>query len=811
MSSPKRSCSSCTFFQDAPLQGYGWCTHPKRQLTTEVRILVRKGELACRNPWGNDQWESKVPGADSGTRAGQPPPDRLIAGAGATASADDQVTSVTTSLSLQSPSPESTGERGRISAHRTVPDDVIVSQPAMLPEDGPPASAEPAVETAADRQERDDLNLPAHEDQQERVRVIARGNRDAILKARERMVLRRGGSGRAAVAPPNRGDGSEDIEASHSGDESRDDAQDVDRFRDDSLLPVARRFGRRYQGHHAGPDTRSRGYADPAPPVPADEVNGRLWQSPQVTRSSDAARFESVPEIKPDLALPQLRSFLQANGSGSDTADGTDGGAGTDQPETSYDRVLRRAQAIQTASQKERSSRLIRNRANAGFAAPQPVASGAAVSTATGERTATAVRPTTTQFRTEVDAQPVEGETQHFHHAEDEWDAEWDDTPPVTAGAPDTQYDEAPFLDDAVYPRYDDDDDADPVPRVEPQHSWWRGLSLGFRRRAEPEWFEVDGADAFDDGNAWLDLDDDDAAPEVWPADDDLADDEVPAGSRGRERVFSFASEQGMQVRPSVSLRDSRAAEEELIDYELTDEVLETSFADDTDRIQAESWREDNQQFSDRAIASADRTRRDVAFALSDPGEMDAFRAALFGPVSNDTAPPVNTRPERPTSRRAPEPSRVPREDIPASSRELPARGDRPSRVQHRYLEEMEFDIRDFVEQDEELLDMRVQIAPDIPRACQTCRNFRPSESGERGWCTNDFAFTHRQMVNADDLPCQSSIGCWWLPSDESWMPEEALAFRDSPTPLTDQLVARRHGRGASEDHRDTALYVREM
>lgn len=808
MSSPKRSCSSCTFFHDAPLQGYGWCTHPKRQLTTEVRILVRKGELACRNPWGNDEWESKSPDSGSGARAVQPATDRLIGGTGA--ASEDRVTSVTPSPSLQSPTPDPARVQRHVSAQRAAPDDVIVSQPSMLPEAGPPDCAEPAVAIRGSREERNDLNLPAYEDQQERVRVIARGNRDAILKARERMILRRGGAERATVTAPT-GDGMPDDPAvsSNSGNDSRDDAPDADRFADDSMLPVAHRFARRSHGDHSGSGTRSRGYADPTPPVPADEVTGRLWQSPQVTRSSDAARFESVPEIKPDLALPRLRTFLQVNGSGSDTQRQTDERDDTEQVETSYDRVLQRAQAIKTASQKQRDSRLIRNRPSTQFPASRLVASGAAGFIATHERPAMEARSMTGRHRHEID-DVRESETPRFHQ-EDEWAAEPDDAGTVSVGMLDTPTEEDPFPYDDASPLYDDEDEPALGPRSEPQHSWWRGLSIGFRRRAEQDPLEMDSLGAFgDDGEGLYD-----AEPEDWSDDDDLADDEEPGGSGGHERVFSFASDEGIRIRPSISLEDSRAAEEELIDYELTDEILETSFADDTDRVQSEAWREERQDVSasrDREPARSDhRSRSKSAFALSDPRAMDAFREALFGTVSDRVDAPVNSQLERSQPRKVAEPAPVPWEDSPTARLERPVRDDRPVRAQHRYAEEAAFDIRDFVEQDEELLDMRVQIAPGVPRACQTCRNFRPSDSGERGWCTNDFAFTHRQMVNAEDLPCQSSIGCWWLPSDETWMPVEDLAFRGHPTPLTDRLIARRQDRDVGDDHRESVLYVREM
>jgi len=691
----------------------------------------------------------------------------------------------------------------------------------MLPEAGPAAATEPGVPGVpfrGDQDEGNDLNLPAHEDQQERVRVIARGNRDAILKARERMVLRRGGTERATVAASAEDEISDDGTATHHVTGARDNGAVADRFADDSLLPVADRFARRSQGHLSGLDSRTRGYADPTPPVPADEVNGRLWQSPQVTRSSDAARFESVPEIKPDLALPQLRTFLRVNEPGSDTQvqpGGQGGQDDTEQPETSYDRVLQRAQAIKSASQKERNSRLIRNRPRPQFPAPRLIASGAVESTPAHEHTAVPDRPVVVERRQDIDEESLESETPRFH-VEDEWDAEPDDARTAASGTLDPYGDEDPLIDDDGYPLYDDDDDdfdeAAPSPRTGPQHSWWRGLNIGFRRRAEQHSLQMDGPNASDDDSDWLD--DADPASEPWPADDDLADSEEPAASRGPERVFSFASGQGPDIRPSISLRDSRTAEEELIDYELTDEVLETSFADDTDRIQSEAWREERHAVSKNSgpvPTRTDRSRTESAFALSDPREMDAFRAMLFGTVSEGADARMQSHPDRQRSRRTPEPSPVPREDVPAARQERPDGDDRPVRAQHRYVEEVEFDIRDFVEQDEELLDMRVQIAPDIPRACQTCRNFRPSESGERGWCTNDFAFTHRQMVNADGLPCQSSIGCWWLPSDESWMPDVDTAFRDRPTPLTDRLIAHRHGRGLSEDNRESVLYVREM
>lgn len=79
-----------------------------------------------------------------------------------------------------------------------------------------------------------------------------------------------------------------------------------------------------------------------------------------------------------------------------------------------------------------------------------------------------------------------------------------------------------------------------------------------------------------------------------------------------------------------------------------------------------------------------------------------------------------------------------------------------------------------------------------IPRMCRTCRDFRPAENGERGWCTNKWAFSHRRMVDADELPCETSIGGWWLPHDDIWMSALDVTAHSQPTPLLDQWLAQR-------------------
>lgn len=77
-----------------------------------------------------------------------------------------------------------------------------------------------------------------------------------------------------------------------------------------------------------------------------------------------------------------------------------------------------------------------------------------------------------------------------------------------------------------------------------------------------------------------------------------------------------------------------------------------------------------------------------------------------------------------------------------------------------------------------------------LPRQCRTCRDFRPAEGGERGWCANQWAFTHRRMVAASDAtPCESSVGDWWLPVDEVWVDGVDVSAHGQPTPLLDAFL----------------------
>jgi hypothetical protein len=188
----------------------------------------------------------------------------------------------------------------------------------------------------------------------------------------------------------------------------------------------------------------------------------------------------------------------------------------------------------------------------------------------------------------------------------------------------------------------------------------------------------------------------------------------------------------------------------------------------------------------------------------ADDYDMAELRKRLFGslqpgspspgdpsPRARATARPASTAP----AEAAPvlEPSRAPRQvvdgtDAEGNFDEIPTVEAAPG-----------FDLRNIMERQKDLLDMRVLLAPETPRVCRTCRSFRPSENDERGWCTNEWAFTHRRMVNAGDQPCQTSIGCWWLPDDGVWLKDDALAAFDEATPLMDQILSRYERRRVGE------------
>jgi hypothetical protein len=84
----------------------------------------------------------------------------------------------------------------------------------------------------------------------------------------------------------------------------------------------------------------------------------------------------------------------------------------------------------------------------------------------------------------------------------------------------------------------------------------------------------------------------------------------------------------------------------------------------------------------------------------------------------------------------------------------------------------------------------------DLPRVCRTCRDFRPSAEGMRGWCANSWAFTHRRLVQNDDpAPCHSAIGDWWAPVDDVWLVAADVSSHSRSTPLLDRISGQESAR----------------
>jgi hypothetical protein len=90
---------------------------------------------------------------------------------------------------------------------------------------------------------------------------------------------------------------------------------------------------------------------------------------------------------------------------------------------------------------------------------------------------------------------------------------------------------------------------------------------------------------------------------------------------------------------------------------------------------------------------------------------------------------------------------------------------------------------------------------PGVFRCCRTCRDFRPAEGGERGWCNNSWAFQHRRMVHGDEMPCWGAVGSWWVPRDEVWL-DDLDVDHGHGTPLVDAMLARRAAASAPPPER---------
>ncbi len=89
-----------------------------------------------------------------------------------------------------------------------------------------------------------------------------------------------------------------------------------------------------------------------------------------------------------------------------------------------------------------------------------------------------------------------------------------------------------------------------------------------------------------------------------------------------------------------------------------------------------------------------------------------------------------------------------------------------------------------------------------IKRVCGTCRDFRQFGDGTRGQCVNPYAFSERRMVQSDQLACRSSLGTWWMPSDDVWLEGADTSHHGRPTPLLDAATRQERPAGRARDTR---------
>jgi hypothetical protein len=320
-----------------------------------------------------------------------------------------------------------------------------------------------------------------------------------------------------------------------------------------------------------------------------------------------------------------------------------------------------------------------------------------------------------------------------------------------------------------------------------PRLNWWRGLSFRRKHQQHP-----------DDDNTWLDTRY--AEPEEFPDDRGNTFEESwedAWDSPANEAPYVAAAEPGLRQAPDFGPDQVTSEASWLEDVQAFPEPQPVAWHEERSRLLATRIPLEPLVLPDTGLgavmAEPDEDHlpappvRDPApyFAIDEPAGMDAFRSALFG-----SAPPMAARPSSPRKRvAAPDDyddrlvETDPVRHIPATPR--PTREARPApEATHGF--DPDFDIRDAVRDQDEVVERHFTVAANIAKTCSTCRSFVPDSDGRRGWCTNDWASTHRQMVNADELACRSSIGDWWLAADTTWIPP---VDRIQPeTPRTDRL-----------------------
>jgi hypothetical protein len=688
------------------MSGNGWCTHPDRQVSSDVRILVRKAELACRNAWGSDLWvdanadESAV--TEGRQRPSEPPADLPIPSM--PVSYDDTVTSVTSA--------------GLTPAPR---DDEVVEQSIRRFDD-------------------DD------DEQDERRELLYRDSRSAIERARQRHMQRRQPSG-------ERGEDtliSHDVEPVAPAAKLREPVFEPDDFieeeapkpvsvsdeNDDALIsegvrtPTPRSLRLRRFRDERQPPKKDLTATENEPEI--DRVDMELPPS----AAPERGRFDSVPEISAEIELPLLRR--------SSSAEHREAAPAAPDAET-YERALKRAHDIHAAARRERNQEqrahtpsVLRDSSQMDMMpnlpdtpdSPEPAA---------GHRIDTNMHSTSAVLhpRSRRD-QPEEAPRRALLRAH----------PSEMQGA----------LSSSVQ---------GDTPAREGRQSWWRGS----RRSVQPDVEERPSPEpaSYPESREVAAIPQHIEMPSPM-AFDLSADDGLDSL---RNRLFASASPMEEPVTPPRRTPISVARRQPVPSPPVTAARRAPARAPEREAVRTPS------------VDVVAPPRQD---------EMEREFHELARPVSVVSPEVSARRPEDQRQRTRPRP--MPQDRPVAAPDRL-----RPEPIQPEALLEdprdawvepepvRGFDVRRLLDKDSGLLDMTIRIAPEVPRACATCRNYRESEREGRGWCTNEWAFTHRQMVNESDLACDSTIGCWWLPSDSATWFEE-LEVPTESTPRIDRLLA---------------------
>ncbi|MBA3274246.1 MAG: hypothetical protein H0T72_00515, partial [Chloroflexia bacterium] len=617
MPDSKRQCSRCQFFQNAQLSGNGWCTHPKRQVASDLKILVREKELACRNSWGDDLWidasaTAAAPIITPAPRQGLTYTNRRV---------DDEVTSVVDTASKHAPASPVRGVG-------TESDD-IVTFTSVRSQD---AGANP------DRSRPYDLNAPANADQADRARYMARGNKDAIQKARERHTQRRKPVRQMIEPDPSPEPGSDRIL----------EAQDRDRYNRQDFP---------YNRQDLPNDHAPRDDYENTPPVPREEVEAS-GQALSPAVGSDV-RFDSVPQLKPEVDLSLLRGFLNRGHARGPRRDATDDHG---RPASAFDMVLKQAREVRAAGDLE-----LRNRQHppGGHYAPvsaplqepsvsdtsEPNASARVVWDVDGERLTIAFDRARVAIERPVASEPRAAATIDLHDRQvdttfalleparpavaiDDEDAPADDPSEATYH----EFDDDPAFAGETYRADDDDDvweDAPGAPRHAESHesphaSWWRSLNFGRKRRYGSQPVQQPWREDFDDELA--------AEGEYATGYDDFDDtpgyDITPENPVDPEAAFATSEESWLQDEwafpepQPLEWHETRArllhAQAEPIVQ--SPDSTERSSAQPAFTMPGENPCAEGEPFF--AVASA--RPASPFFAIDEPAGMDAFRAALF-------------------------------------------------------------------------------------------------------------------------------------------------------------------------------------